>query len=1095
MPNYSSFGAPDGASHWWQHAGWYRAATLAERGGGALQHSDLTAQQEPASWSWEQAERRFQQWKAQAPFQNDSTFAHRLAADGLTEQELLDFLAEPPEAVQARLAMPAWLQALRQVFDTSESADGVPLPAPGDRHPTAVFLPALQVFWTQGYHRLLCGIDALSQQHAYLPFELPAVVVSLLPALARLLLAQASRTFALELKVAGRLWHLEGTTPEARFQGFVQRLSQREVLLSLLEEYPVQARQLVLKLEQWVAASLEFLDRLCADWHELRAVFSPEDDPGMLLEVKSDASDHHRGGRSVLLLTFASGLRLVYKPKSLAIDHHFQELLLWLNGHGAEPPFQPLTILDRGPYGWSAFVTERECASEAEVQRFYERQGAYLALLYALEATDLHCENLIAAGEHPMLVDLEALFQPRVLLDQVWGTGEPAFEALQHSVARVGLLPFRIWGSDEAVGVNLSGLGGEDGQLTPHTGPHWEGAGTDQMRLGRARREIPVSQNRPRLHGQHVDALTHQDRILGGFTRMYRLLIEYREALLADILPRFAQDAIRFIARPTEMYARFLNDSFRPELLRDALERERHFDRLWVGIEWQPALARLIPAERADLLNGDVPLFTTRPASRDLITSQCEVIPAFFQKSSLDLVRKRLRQFDGDDLALQVAIIKASFGCLVRDTPRQVKRPPPSRRSAAKVTREHLLAGACQVGEELSRTAIRGAETAGWLGLAQVREREWTLQSAGLDLYNGLPGITLFLAYLAALTGEQRYRSLAEKSLQNILTLLTHPHKQEAMKSIGAFEGWGGLIYLFSHLGHIWNQPSLFQAAEEVTRWLPGLIEDDKDVDIMAGAAGCLTSLLSLYTIFPPQDILELAIHCGDHLLGCAQPMQAGMGWKVPSQETPLTGLAHGAAGIALSLFRLAAVSGADRFHQAALAALAYERRLFSPARHNWPDLRAFDAPNQEIQSSETKAQHFMVAWCHGAAGIGLARLASLPSLDDAAMHQEIRAALQTTLAQGFEEDYTLCHGMAGNLETLLLASQMLDGSSYQEALDQGAGMLFEAIPSLIPNTTGALGTEPPGLMVGTAGIGYTLLRLAAPECIPSVLVLAPPIP
>jgi lantibiotic modifying enzyme len=37
------------------------------------------------------------------------------------------------------------------------------------------------------------------------------------------------------------------------------------------------------------------------------------------------------------------------------------------------------------------------------------------------------------------------------------------------------------------------------------------------------------------------------------------------------------------------------------------------------------------------------------------------------------------------------------------------------------------------------------------------------------------------------------------------------------------------------------------------------------------------------------------------------------------------------------------------------------------------------------------------------------------------------------------------------------------------------------------------LGVETPGLMTGLAGIGYQLLRLAAPDIIPSVLVLEPP--
>ncbi len=71
-------------------------------------------------------------------------------------------------------------------------------------------------------------------------------------------------------------------------------------------------------------------------------------------------------------------------------------------------------MADRGAYGWTEFVEAQACDTPEQVQRFYERQGGYLALLYFLEATDFHLENLIAAGEHPVLVDLEALFHPRV---------------------------------------------------------------------------------------------------------------------------------------------------------------------------------------------------------------------------------------------------------------------------------------------------------------------------------------------------------------------------------------------------------------------------------------------------------------------------------------------------------------------------------------------------------------------------------------------------------------------------------------------------------------------------------------------------------
>ena len=46
------------------------------------------------------------------------------------------------------------------------------------------------------------------------------------------------------------------------------------------------------------------------------------------------------------------------------------------------------------------------------MRRFYHRQGALLALLYVLDGTDMHYENLIAVGEQPVLVDVETLFHP-----------------------------------------------------------------------------------------------------------------------------------------------------------------------------------------------------------------------------------------------------------------------------------------------------------------------------------------------------------------------------------------------------------------------------------------------------------------------------------------------------------------------------------------------------------------------------------------------------------------------------------------------------------------------------------------------------------
>src|SRR5262249_26949696 len=189
------------------------------------------------------------------------------------------------------------------------------------------------------------------------------------------LLAILLRTLTLELHVARLRGLLQGETAEERFGSFIDWLRQPEIARELFNEYPVLARQIVLCLDTWLAVSLEFLQRWCADWPTIRAAFSPDEDPGPLVAIQANAGDSHRGGRSVMIARCRSGFQVVYKPKSLAVDQHFQELLAWLNERGASPPFRQLKIVDRGSYGWVEFVSPSGCSCAEEVERFYRRQG------------------------------------------------------------------------------------------------------------------------------------------------------------------------------------------------------------------------------------------------------------------------------------------------------------------------------------------------------------------------------------------------------------------------------------------------------------------------------------------------------------------------------------------------------------------------------------------------------------------------------------------------------------------------------------------------------------------------------------------------
>jgi type 2 lantibiotic biosynthesis protein LanM len=335
-----------------------------------------------------------------------------------------------------------------------------------------------------------------------------------------------------------------------------------------------------------------------------------------------------------------------------------------------------------------------------------------------LEATDFHFENLVAAGEHPVLLDLEALFDPRTQGPAVGDAQQLAADAIRHSVLRVGLLPGRNWSARGAAGVDISGLVCLPGQLTPRPVIRWESAGTDEMRLKRKRVEIQHGQNQPTLNGADVNVLDYADAIAAGFEGLYGTLWKHRDDLLSDQGPLapFAEDDVRVLLRATDTYGQLLSESFHPDVLRDALDRDRLFGELWATVENAPHLSQVIQAEIDDLQNGDIPLFTTRPNSRHLWTCSRKHIAGFFDESAMSLVQKRIQALGEQDRARQLWFISASLATLSK-AGEGIRRVAYTSIDAAKpVDRGRLVSAACRVGNRLEELALRSEQDISWIG-------------------------------------------------------------------------------------------------------------------------------------------------------------------------------------------------------------------------------------------------------------------------------------------------------------------------------------------------------------------------------------------
>ncbi|HEX8078508.1 MAG TPA: DUF4135 domain-containing protein [Chthoniobacterales bacterium] len=177
----------------------------------------------------------------------------------------------------------------------------------------------------------------------------------------------------------------------------------------LFRRFPVLPRLWSLAIRQWREHILEVLLRSRRDRDAISHLFFNDRTLGRLQDMQLGLSDPHHGGRSVTFLQFESG-RLIYKPRSGRSEAVWFELLEWMNSHGFVPKLRAARVLERRSYSWMEYVEVASCKDEPAVERFYERLGAMIAAAYLLKAVDCHRQNVIAAGEFPVLVDVDALW-------------------------------------------------------------------------------------------------------------------------------------------------------------------------------------------------------------------------------------------------------------------------------------------------------------------------------------------------------------------------------------------------------------------------------------------------------------------------------------------------------------------------------------------------------------------------------------------------------------------------------------------------------------------------------------------------------------
>ena len=409
-----------------------------------------------------------------------------------------------------------------------------------------------------------------------------------------------------------------------------------------------------------------------------------------------------------------------------------------------------------------------------------------------------------------------------------------------------------------------------------------------------------------------------------------------------------------------------------------------------------------------------------------------------------------------------------------------------------------FIEAADYIGARLCRDAVWSGDRCNWLGDSfEPLGNAWTLvhRAFGPEFYNGTSGIAYFLTYLFQATGDRVFRLTAEAALRHSSSRLD---KIPQITRGAFYTGRVGVAYAFIKTGEMLDDRKLVEKGLRILKSLAKEEISATALDIIGGSAGVIPALLNIHQKYPHDYLLEEAIRHGEHLVAAARKTATGWSWNTfntPAelQQPDLTGFSHGTAGIAWALFELYKKTEQQKFRVAAEQAVYYERRWFNPEQENWPDLRNFSAAAE----STTQPLSYMVAWCHGAPGIGLARLRLFELTGDTSYRDEAEAAIRTTtrnLTYHNHNNFSLCHGNAGNADLLIYASALLENGEYKKVADQigvlGAEQFMKNRFAWPCGVNG--GGEAPNLMLGLAGIGYYYLRLYDPQNTPSVLIILP---
>lgn len=889
--------------------------------------------------------------------------------------------------------------------------------------------------------------------------------------LANRLLNIGLKTLVLEMRRENADGNLQGADGHERLLSFIHMASTYAYQQSLYSRYPVLARMLTQATTDYIAFIREMFTRLEESDSQLK-VFLKSTKPLVLSDIRLDGGDAHNHGRTVAILEFNNGSKIVYKPRDLSIHVLFADLAHECERSDGFLPLHVSRVLPKDGYAFEEFVRQAQCLTNDQVSRYYLRIGELLALVWFLHGNDMHYENIISDGEYPQIIDYETVCSNYVDMESPNSLRETAdvkvARRLRDSLAGTSFLPTRMVLNAEGESIDFSALNVKD-QKVPTLFPVPVMLDTDGACFQKQHVVFSKKDNVLHHNDDVVNPSDYAREILDGFTRGVNALDSIPDDALCRILQR-RKTTVRVLVRATSVYARFLNYMHHPKVLDDMTKVEAILENLYV---FPYKNKHIFLSEYQQMIHGDIPMFVTSLDSRILRDGEGGECGPSFAHSAIERIMRTKRHLC-EEAGLQESLIRNAFHMPVRH-----------RTAAPSSVNEWPLI----IGHYLVDQAVPSDDgsTVSWICAKQSGEFENDANAVGVpspDLYDGCGGTAIFLASLSQAYGDSRCADYALKTMRSI-QLRISPSTSES-----AFTGGLAQIYpalMLRNLGITSDilTGSALRIMDRLENYVKGVSAQLPKIgkangstyrmDYLAGAASVIILYLRIWELFRDDDILIQISQLGRIVARTACRLQREEDAD-PDDCFP-AGAGHGLEGISVALWRLYAAVGDTEFA--------------NDAREIWKEAIARHRA-QPIRLSRERGK-----WCRGTVGLLWAQneidqcaACGHRFFDDACKPFPGFSSVKQLIDSCEWVDDSLCHGRSGAIDVLVslarntnderysalarhLMDDMVDAASRNGHFDFGKVSAF-------PNMS---------VFLGALGAAYAMLRVLNPE-IPSLLSL-----